>query len=78
MRRVTEKQPLDASRARLTRRAVVWAADALADDGTTVSALARRLHVDWRTERAAAGVAQRREAPRWRDASRPRRCYFGW
>ncbi len=33
----------------LTRRTVTWAADALADDDTTVSALARRLDVDWPT-----------------------------
>ncbi len=37
VRTVTEKQPLAASRARLTRRAVVWAADALADDGVATS-----------------------------------------
>ncbi len=45
----TESHALAAPRARLTRRAVVWAADALAEDDTTVAALARRLDVDWHT-----------------------------
>ncbi len=45
----TETHALAAPRALLTRRAVIWAADALADDDTTVSALARRLDVDWHT-----------------------------
>ncbi|MDP9496415.1 MAG: ISL3 family transposase, partial [Actinomycetota bacterium] len=45
----TETHPLAPPRALLTRRAVVWAADALADDDTTVNALARRLDVDWHT-----------------------------
>jgi len=45
----TETHPLAAPRALLTRRAISWAADALADDDTTVSALARRLDVDWHT-----------------------------
>ena len=44
----TETHSLAPPRALLTRRAVVWAADALADDDTTVNALARRLGVDWR------------------------------
>ncbi len=43
----SESRPLAAPREMLTRRAVVWAADALADDDTTVNALARRLGVDW-------------------------------
>jgi transposase len=45
----TETHALAAPRALLTRRAVVWAADALSDDDTTVNALARRLGVDWHT-----------------------------
>jgi transposase len=45
----TENHPLAAPRARLAGRAVTWTADALADDDTTVSALVRRLHVDWHT-----------------------------
>ncbi len=45
----TETHQLAAPRALLTRRTVTWAADALADDDTTVSALARRLDVDWHT-----------------------------
>ncbi|MGH8839021.1 MAG: ISL3 family transposase [Jiangellaceae bacterium] len=36
-------------RSRLTSRAVSWATDALSHDDTTVSALARRLGVDWHT-----------------------------
>jgi len=36
-------------RAALTRRAIVWAADALAADDTTVSALARRIGAGWHT-----------------------------
>ncbi len=38
-----------APRAKLTARAVGWATDALAEDDTTVSALARHLGVDWHT-----------------------------
>lgn len=38
-----EAHELAAPRALLTRRAITWAADALADDDTTVNALARRL-----------------------------------
>ena len=38
----TETHQLAAPRALLTRRAVLWAADALSDDVTTVSAHARR------------------------------------
>jgi transposase len=50
-------------RAVLTGRAVVWATDALADDDTTVAALARRLGVDWHTLWEAVKVeAQRRLA----------------
>lgn len=45
----TETHPLARPRALLTQRAVVWAADALSDDDTTVNALARRLGVDWHT-----------------------------
>jgi transposase len=45
----TEEHALAAPRALLTTRAVAWATDALADDDTTVSALARRLGVDWHT-----------------------------
>ncbi len=45
----TEIHPLAAPRALLTRRAVLWAADALEQDDTTVAALARRLDVDWHT-----------------------------
>jgi transposase len=36
-------------RAKLTTRAIAWAADALEHDDTTVAALARRLGVDWHT-----------------------------
>jgi transposase len=42
----TETHELAPARALLTTRAVSWATDALADDDTTVSALARRLGVD--------------------------------
>jgi transposase len=45
----SEQHELIAPRARLTRRAVRWATDALAHDDTTVSALARHLGVDWHT-----------------------------
>jgi len=45
----SEIHPLAAPRSLLTARAVLWAADALQDDDTTVSALARRLGVDWHT-----------------------------
>ncbi len=38
----SETHPLAAPRALLTERAVVWAADALTDDDTTVNALAPR------------------------------------
>jgi transposase len=47
--RFSETHALAAPRALLTSRAVCWATDALADDDTTVSALARRLGVDWHT-----------------------------
>ena len=59
----TEAHALAAPRARLTPRAVVWAADALAGDDTTVAALARRLDVDWHTPwTALRAEAQRRAA----------------
>jgi transposase len=59
----TEQHALAAPRARLTRRAVIWAADALAEDDTTVAALARRLDVDWHTLwTALRAEAQRRAA----------------
>lgn len=45
----TETHELVAPRARLTRRAIRWATDALVHDDTTVSALARHLGVDWHT-----------------------------
>jgi transposase len=45
----SERHELIAPRARLTRRAVRWATDALTHDDTTVSALARHLGVDWHT-----------------------------
>ena len=44
-----ETHPLAAPRAKLTRRAVGWATDAISDDDATVSGLARRLGVDWHT-----------------------------
>jgi len=59
----TEIHELAVPRAVLTGRAVVWATDALADDDTTVAALARRLGVDWHTLWEAVKVeAQRRLA----------------
>jgi transposase len=45
----SEEHPLAEQRAALTRRAIIWAADALEQDDTTVSALARRLTVGWHT-----------------------------
>ncbi len=45
----SERHDLAAPRALLTRRAVLWVADALSDDDTTVNALGRRLGVDWHT-----------------------------
>jgi len=45
----TEAHELAEPRCRLTRRAVHWATDALAEDDTTVNALAHRLGVDWHT-----------------------------
>lgn len=45
----SERHDFLAPRAKLTTRAVHWATDALADDDTTVSALARHLGVDWHT-----------------------------
>lgn len=45
----SEIHDIAAPRAKLTSRAVAWAVDALAYDDTTVSALARRLGVDWHT-----------------------------
>jgi transposase len=58
----TEEHVLAAPRALLTRRAVIWAADALTDDDTTVAALARRLDVDWHTLWGALKVEARRRA----------------
>ena len=58
----TETHALAPPRALLTRRAVVWAADALGDDDTTVNALARRLGVDWHTLWAALKVEAHRRA----------------
>jgi transposase len=45
----SERHELLAPRSVLTSRAIGWAADALAHDDTTVSALARHLRVDWHT-----------------------------
>jgi hypothetical protein len=45
----SETHDIAPPRAVLTVRAVRWAADALAHDDTTVSALARHLGVDWHT-----------------------------
>ena len=45
----SERHELAAPRAKLTRRAIRWATDALAHDDTTVSAIARHLGVDWHT-----------------------------
>ena len=45
----SEDHPLAGHRAALTRRAIIWAVDALEADDTTVSALARRLGVGWHT-----------------------------
>ena len=42
----SERHELAAPRAKLTRRAIRWATDALAHDDTTVSAIARHLGVD--------------------------------
>jgi transposase len=58
----TETHALAPPRALLTRRAVIWAADALTDDDTTVAALARRLGVDWHTLWDALKVEARRRA----------------
>src|SRR3954452_44421 len=49
VRTFSEQHELIAPRARLIRRAVRWATDALTHDDTTVSALARHLGVDWHT-----------------------------
>ncbi|HZM55820.1 MAG TPA: hypothetical protein VFC03_12430, partial [Acidimicrobiales bacterium] len=43
----SESNALIRPRAKLTSRAIRWATDALADDDTTVAALARRLGVAW-------------------------------
>jgi hypothetical protein len=56
----TESHALARPRALRIRRAVIWAADALSDDDTTVSALARRLDVDWHTLWDARGRSRRR------------------
>jgi transposase len=45
----SETHDLVAARAKLTRRAVDWAINALRHDDTTVAALARHLGVDWHT-----------------------------
>lgn len=45
----SEQYPFAPARARLTARAVSWAAGMLRTDDTTVSALARRLGVGWNT-----------------------------
>jgi transposase len=45
----SERHSLIPARAKLTRRAVAWAVEALSHDDTTVSALARHLGVDWHT-----------------------------
>jgi transposase len=58
----TEVHALAPPRALLTRRAVLWAADALSDDDTTVNALARRLGVDWHTLWTALKVEAHRRA----------------
>ncbi len=58
----TETHALAPPRGLLTARAVVWAADALQDDDTTVNALARRLEVDWHTLWDALKVEARRRA----------------
>lgn len=52
----SEDHPLAGHRAALTRRAITWAVDALEQDDTTVSALARRLGVGWHTLWRAAKV----------------------
>jgi transposase len=58
----SERHPLAGPRALLTARAVVWAADALEQDDTTVAALARRLDVDWHTLWDALAVEAERRA----------------
>jgi transposase len=58
----TETHALAPPRSLLTRRAIIWAADALTDDDTTVAALARRLGVDWHTLWDALKVEARRRA----------------
>ena len=52
----SEMHRLAGQRAALTNRAISWAVDALAEDDTTVSALARRLGVGWHTLWRAAKV----------------------
>lgn len=47
-----ERHTLAAPQALLTELAVMWAAEALQDDDTTVNALARRLGVDWQVRSA--------------------------
>ena len=70
----TETQELAAPRALLTRGAVISAANALADDDTTMNALARRLDVAWQTVWDALEVEARRRAedpqPAWLACSR--------
>jgi len=58
----TEVHAVARPRALLTRWAVLWAADVLADDDTTVNALARRIGVDWHTLWAALRVEAHRRA----------------
>ncbi len=59
----TEVHPLAGPRAMLTDRAIRWAADALAADDTTVSALSRRIGVSWHVLwRPVAREAERRAA----------------
>lgn len=48
--------------AKLTSRAIQWALDLLRHDDTTVSAIVRRLGVDWRTCWSAVKQGPRREA----------------
>ena len=45
----SEAHDVASPRTVLTTRAVAWATSALSYDGTTVSALARRLGVNWHT-----------------------------
>ncbi|MDQ0078480.1 helix-turn-helix domain-containing protein [Arthrobacter oryzae] len=61
----TEDHQLAGSRAKLTTRAVAWAADALARFDTSVSALAHELGVSWHTVwDAVRAEASQRTVPR--------------